>query len=233
MDIVYPIKRTKENKELIYSLRSLQYIQHNKVFIIGDLPDFPIVNINYIPSNTLDSRYETTTNHIKVACQCKDISDDFILMNDDFYFIKPTTIEDLNLDRGLLKEVVNFYRKNHNPMARYDKLVEQTYLHHKEIGQNEPRSFELHAPMIINKTKFLSILPLLKSEALHCCKRTIYGNKFLTNTKSIEDVKILFTQAVDFNKYDSMQFISTSRAMFSIVEPYLKQKFPNKSIYEL
>lgn len=232
MDILYPLKRTRDNKELKYSLRSLQNIKHDKVFIIGDLPDFPIVNINYIYSNTLDSRYETTTNHIKTACQCKDISDDFILMNDDFYFLKSTTLEDLNVDRGLLKEVVKFYHKNHNPLTRYDRLVEQTYLHYKEIGQNEPRSFELHCPMIINKKKFLSILPMFSSEALHCCKRTIYGNKFIENSKSMEDVKILSNQAVDFNKYDSMQFISTSRAMFSVIEPYLKQKFPDKSIYE-
>lgn len=233
MDIVYPIKRTKDNKELIYSLRSLQYIKHNKIFIIGDLPDFPIVNINYIPSNALDSRYETTTNHIKVACHCKELSDDFILMNDDFYFLRPSTLEELNLNRGPLKEVVRFYHKNHNPLTRYDRLVEQTYLHYKEIGQNDIISFELHTPMIINKNNFLSILPMLSSEALHCCKRTIYGNKFIKNSKSIEDVKILTCSAIDENKWDQMSFISTSRAMISRVEPYLKNKFPNKCKYEL
>lgn len=231
MDILYPLKRTKDNKELLYSLRSLQNIKHNRVFIVGDLPAFQICNINHIPANSLDSKYITTTNHIQIACE-SDISDDFILMNDDFYFLKSTTIEDLNIDRGFLKDQIEFYKKNHNPLTSYDQKVLQVYNYYKRIGQNAPKSFELHCPIIINKYKFKSILNLLQSESLHCCKRTIYGNMFIKDSKTIEDVKILSNKKMQ-DKWNDMQFLSSSESMFPLVESFLKQKFPTKSIYEI
>lgn len=233
MDIVYPIKRTKDNKELVYSLRSLENIEYDNVFIIGELPNFQIFNIAFLPTQQFDSRYEATTNNIKVACQCSDLSEDFILMNDDFFFLQQTKIEELNLDRGSLKEQVQFYHKNHNPLTRYDRLVEQTYLYYKELGYSDPRSFELHCPMIINKKKFLSILPLFKSESLHCCKRTVYGNEFIKDSKTIEDVKILSNIVTKEDDWDKMKFISTSENMFKTVEPFLLKKFPNKSKFEI
>lgn len=233
MDIVYPLKQTQYNKELIYSLRSLVNIPYDNIFIVGDLPSFKISNIKYISTKPLNSRYETTTNNIKIACQRCDLSEDFILMNDDFFFINPTNIEDLNLDRGFLKDQVQFYHKNHKILVRYDRLVEQTLVYYKNSNINNPKSYELHVPMIINKKKFLSIVPLLTSESLHCCKRTIYGNLFLNNTKTIEDVKILSNHSIDFNKWDKMNIISTSESMFKRVEPFLQIKFPDKSKYEI
>lgn len=230
MDIVYILERTKDNKELKYSLRSLSNIEHNKVFIVGDFPSFPITNIRHIHTTKLDSRYKTTTNNIKIACQNKEISEDFILMNDDFYIMNPIKIEDLLLDRGPLQEVVRFYHNNHQNLTKYDKLVEQYYLNTKEIGQNPLKSFELHTPMIINKTKFLSILKVILSEFEHCNKRSIYGNKFLTNTKTIKDVKVLSTNINDFDFNTNL--LSTSDSIFKRVEPLLQQKFHNKSKYE-
>jgi len=231
MDVLYLLKRTKDNKELKYSLRSLQNIDHNRVFIAGELPSFKTSNINYIPTNILDSKYVTTTYNINTACQ-SDISENFILMNDDFYFLKPTKLEDLNLDRGYLKDQVEYYKKHHNPLTKYDQNVFNTYNYYKELNKNNVKSFELHAPIIINKNNFKSILPLLKNESLHCCKRTIYGNMFIKDSKTIEDVKILSNKTMK-DKWETMQFMSTSENIMSLVEPFLKQKFLNKSIYEI
>lgn len=231
MDILYPLKRTKDNKELIYSLRSLQNIQHDRIFIVGELPSFPIFNIIFLPSDSLDSRYETTTNHIRVACQ-SDISEDFILMNDDFYFLKPTNIEYLNVDRGLLKDQVRYYKQNHNPLTKYDQHIINTYNYYKELGKNTSKSFELHCPIVINKKNFLSILGHFKTESQHCCKRTIYGNMFIKDSKTIEDVKILTNNNIPQEQWNDMQFLSSSENIFPRVEQFLKQKFPIKSIYE-
>ena len=68
MDIVYPIKKTIKNEDLRYSLRSLCNIEHNKVFIIGELPDWVSEEVYYIPVQQNLDRYEATTNNIKIAC---------------------------------------------------------------------------------------------------------------------------------------------------------------------
>ena len=76
MDIVYPIKSTNENIELRYSLRSLQNIQHDRVFIIGDLPNF-VQNVIHIPIQSVNSRYASTTNSLKTICLNKDLQRKF------------------------------------------------------------------------------------------------------------------------------------------------------------
>lgn len=233
MDILYLVKKTANNEELKYSLRSLSNIKHNKVFIIGDLPNF--INpetVFYIPAPTLDDRYETTTNHIKIACSNDLLSEDFILMNDDFFFLDKITYEELNLNRGLMLDVVRWYHENHTTLSRYDNLVEQAYNQLKQLDFKESISFELHIPMIINKLKFNAILPKINSLALHCCKRSLYGNYFIKDSKTISDVKVLANMNFSPDNLLHPKLMSVSDFAFDKIESFLQEKFPDKSIYE-
>ena len=229
MDIVYPVKSTNENLELRYSLRSLQNIQHDRVFIIGDLPNFA-QNVTHIPVNRLSSRYASTTNSLKTICLNKEISDNFIWMNDDFFILKPIHPSDLLLNRGKMKDVINHYHKIHQTITNYDKNVEMAYNELQSIGFKEPISFELHCPIIINKYKFLTIYDKIKTEALHCCKRSLYGNYYINNSNTISDMKVISSTIFDEKNYD--KFLSCSENTFKKVEDFLKKKFPNKCIYE-
>lgn len=231
MDIVYLVKKTLLNEELRYSLRSLVNLPHNKVFIIGDCPEF--INeekVYYIPNNKLNSRYETTTNHLKFACNCNELSNNFILMNDDFFILNPINEQDLNLNRGLLKNQVSFYHKNHRPLTNYDRLVENSFKELKNQGFENPISYELHTPMILNKNNFLSILPKLNNESLHCCKRSVYGNYFIKNSNTIKDVKILNNTI--FNPKEERNLLSCSESCWEKIKPYIKEKFNEKCLYE-
>lgn len=232
MDIIYPIKDNKSNQELKYSLRSLSNLHYDKVFIIGDLPDFiNIKNINYIYSNKLESRYQTTTKYLKEIILNKNVSEDFIWMNDDFFILKPVTEKDLLLNRGYLKDQILYYYKYHNPITNFDKLVAKAAIELKKLGFKNPLSFELHCPIIINKSKCLSILDKIKDESLHCCKRSLYGNYFIKNSIPISDMKVISSTIFDEKNYD--KFLSCSENTFKKVEDFLKKKFPSKSIYEL
>ena len=232
MDIVYPIKKTTLNEELRYSLRSLCNIKHDKVFVVGDLPGFISNNVYYIPTCKFVSRYETTTNNIASACRCSELSDNFILMNDDFFILNPIEEKDLLLNRGLLKDQVNFYHKNHGTLTNFDRAVEKGYEELKEQGFENPISFELHTPIIINKYKFLQILPKINTDSLHVCKRSVYGNYFIKESKTIEDVKVLSYHKFDENKQGIKDLMSCSEVSWSVVKPFIIKKFPNKSIYE-
>lgn len=233
MDIVYLVKKTATNIELRYSLRSLMFLPHNKVYVVGDLPSF-LTNIEYIKAPTFTDRYKTTTNHIKLACELDSLSDDFILMNDDFFILQQidNPESELNLNRGIMQNQVNYYHKNHRSLSRFDNLVEQSNNQLKKLGFKEPISFELHTPMIINKLKFTTILPAIDTEALHCCKRSVYGNYFVENSKTIEDVKVLSSTKFNPNNLSHPKLLSVSDYAFDKIESYLKEKFPQKSIYE-
>lgn len=235
MDILYPIKKTESfNEELRYSFRSLQNISHNKVIIVGDLPSW--VNqetVYYIPTEKLPNRYETTTNNIKCACQNKELSEDFILMNDDFFIMKPIKEKDLLLNRGLMKDVVHYYHKVRHCLTNYDRNVEKAMKELKDMGFENPISFELHTPIILNKEKFLSIVGKITTESLHTCKRSVYGNYFIADSKTIEDVKILSHFNISTFDFDNKSLLSASEGSWPKIRNIIAQKFPKKCIYEL
>lgn len=234
MDILYPLKKTNSNEELRYSLRSLQNITHDKVIIVGDIPEW--VNeefVYYIPTHNLPNRYQATTNNIMCACQSKELSENFILMNDDFFILKPIVEEDLNLDRGLMEDVVRYYHKTRPSLTNYDRNVEQAMKELKSLGFDNPISFELHTPMIINKHKFLNIIGKLSTDALHTCKRSVYGNYFVKNSKTIEDVKILSNFSTSKLNLHDHKFISVSEGAWPRLKNIIADKFPKKCVYEL
>lgn len=229
MDIVYLLKECQICEELTYSLRTLVNIPHDKVFIVGGCPD----NINkgkviHIPVYQPNSKYQNTTNSLKLICKDPRLSDDFILMNDDFFILKPVVEEDLNLCRGTIREVLKEY-KNKYGTNDYILGMEQTGIFLNDLGIIKPLSYELHIPMAMNKKNVLNMfsLPFINSlKVIH--KRTVYGNLFYTKSKVIKDVKVL-----DINsqiQYD--KFLSCSDSGWLFIKNYISNLFPNKSIYE-
>ena len=234
MDIVYLVKQCQTNDELTYSLRSLKNLPHNRVFIVGGCP----TNINkskiiYKPILQNQSKYKNTTYNLKQICQDKDLSDDFILMNDDFFVLKPISdlVNELNLCRGTIKDVLADYKSRYGVMNDYTNGMKQTMIFLQDIGILEPLSYELHIPMIINKQKFLKMfeLPYINSiKVLH--KRSLYGNLYNKDSKPILDVKVL---ASYFLPLGSDKFLSTEDNSWPIVKTYVGRLFPNKCEYEI
>ena len=233
MDIVYLVKDTPINEELTYSMRSLKNIPHDKVFMVGGCPN----NINqnriiYVPTVQGLNKYKNTTHSLKTICQDSRLSGDFILMNDDFFILKPIEepIKELNLCRGTIKEVLEKMRTRHNTDGLYMTSMRQTDIYLQDIGVKTPLSYELHIPMVLNKTKFLNVfsLPYI-TDSILTHKRSIYGNLYLSNSEKIDDVKVY----KDFSTpIGSDKFLSTEDISWPKVKPQMHNLFPNKSIYE-
>lgn len=230
MDIVYSLKSDYNGQELRYSLRSLSNVPHNKVFVVGGImPDW--VNkkeVNNIPFPQKASRYLNTTVNLLKACEDDRVSDDFIYFNDDFFVLEkianPT--EEFNLYNGFLAEKAKGKNNNwHKAMADTAKYLSKF---HRIFT---PKNYELHTPFIFNKNKLKYILSMftLDMTALHTCKRSIYGNLYLTDGKNMPDCKVFsHTKEIKAGK-----FISTSDKGFAVLEDFLKQKFSEKSKYEV
>jgi hypothetical protein len=93
MDVVYILREWYSDcLELRYSLRSLENIEHWKVFFIWWCPWWAKNIVHIKAADPYQVKSLNALHKIKIACSDERISDDFILMNDDFYITRPTNI---------------------------------------------------------------------------------------------------------------------------------------------
>lgn len=198
LDFVYIVKESEDNNELRYSLRSIaKFYPENKVWIVGYKPSW-VQNVNYIPvKQDNGSKWKNSVNNIIKACESKEISDDFILMNDDFFIIKKEMPlnEICNINLGSLDKNIEIFGKC---SGNWFKAFAQLKSLLQELGIKEPYySYEAHLPLLINKQKYLEVMHLPQvikfmrtSNVLH--KRSLYKNIIKPdNSKELEhDVKV-------------------------------------------
>lgn len=205
---------------------------HNQVFIVGGCP----TNLNkskliHCPISQGNDRYENTTNSLKHICNDTRLSEDFILMNDDFFILKPTDPSKLNLCRGTIQEVINEIGHRYETGSPYLTGMKQTLIYLKDLGHSEPLSYELHVPMVLNKKRFLDLFSLPYIDTIRKGHiRSIYGNVYLKDSQKIRDVKVYR----DFyTPLGSEKFLSTEDNSWPRVKKYLERLFPDKSPYEI
>lgn len=233
MDILYTLKNNYSGEELRYSLRSLENIPHDRVFFVGGCPKWA-KDIIHIPTNQTGTKYKNTTHNIQTACYNSELSEDFILMNDDFFILdtikNPT--KELNLYMGTVQSYIDKLKKRHPTGSAYIKGMEQTKEFLQGLGVLDPLSYELHIPFVLNKNKFLKMFELLGVKDIPCFhKRTVYGNLHLKVGTDTQDVKIFFNSSFVPNKLG--KFISCDDMGFCLLHNFLLNKFPKKSIYEI
>ena len=238
MDILYTVKNTVQNEELLYSLRTLKNLPHDRIFIVGGCPkSINQDKIIYIPRKQSGTKYQNTTNNLKVACLDERLSNDFILMNDDFFILRPVEniVNELNCHIGTITSRIQRHIMKYGKPSKYCNGAEETRNFIRKItGDWEPLSYELHIPMVLNKEKFLKMFDLPGIEdisVLH--KRTLYGNLYYKNSKEIPDVKCLNGALFDWHYAEERKFLSSSDDSWVFVRSYLIHRFPEKSEYEI
>lgn len=227
MHAVY-ICRHGNNEELRYSIRSLQNLKEvTSIIVIGGKPNWYIGD--YIETEPA-KKYNHARQNLETLVKTKRISEEFILMNDDFFIIKP--VEKLeNYNEGLLLNKIIQYNK-FNPTSKYTNLLKQTHEYLINKTGKEPLSYELHIPMRMTKK---GLRAALKTQTLW---RSYYGNIYEKETTETHDVKIYTPYARDPNKYKydkskTSPYISTEDRSFMYVRDTLLNKIlPNKSEYE-
>ena len=227
MDYVY-ICRPGENEELRYSIRSvIANAPEGRVWLIGSKPDWYVGN--FIPVKDKFGKFENIRQCQIAAAKSDDISDDFVLMNDDFFIVRkllgvPT------LCGSLLKDRVDEYRLLTGGSS-YVTLLHQTMMYLKRQGTKDPIDYDIHVPMVFNKTKLRSIV----DQSLSI--RSLYGNTFAIGGEQINDVKSYKDRRFESRSYDyiagSSPYLSTEDDSFALAyEHVLKDMFPDPSPYE-
>lgn len=183
MDILYYIGSGSHhgNRELMYSLRALE--AHCKdvdnVWIVGNKPHFLNNNsVKYLwvedDGEWWQNAYRKTMAAIKAG-----ISEDFLLMNDDFYMLKDFTAAKYpHYCRGDVKEDV---------ITPYNEVIINTKRILAKLGKPF-KHYGVHCPMRINAEKYKQLAKFYEDSNEPVSARCLYGNLFCKG-KEVKDCK--------------------------------------------
>lgn len=227
VDYVY-ICRDGDNEELRYSIRSVvANMPPGNVWVVGGKPKW--YTGNHIPVKQDMAKSRNAANNLKVICNSKEISDNFILMNDDFFAIKPIkTIKYYH--GGLLSEKIELYQ-DLQPTSSYTRSLEETHRRLLKLGVEDPLDYELHVPMPMSKA---NLRVALRGNTLW---RSTYGNIFHVLGKKITDVKVyasspLLRKSYDYSSFKYDYISSDDESFQMLLEDVLLDMFPSPSLYE-
>ena len=229
MDYVY-ITRNGDNEELRYSLRSIaKNAPEGRVWLVGGKPDW--FNGDYIKVNDRGSKFKNIADCLYAAASSDDVSDDFILMNDDF-FILENIANFLPLYGGTLASKIASYTNLLGPTV-YSGILGKAKKYMESKGIKEPLDYDIHVPLQVNKKKFLELVP---RDSL--APRSVYGNMANIGGSEILDVKTYNNPRYRSKSYtydkDNSPFISSNDDSFDILrETILSEMFPEPSPYEV
>lgn len=230
LDIVYFVKDGIKNEELRYSLRSVDTnMPHRRVWIFGGCPMNITPDVRVRVDQTGCTKWDKVRNMYKMACENKEITDNFIMFNDDFFVMQP--IDYLEpFFRATLDEHIPILEAKLKRPSEYSRLLRKCRDKLTELGETK-LSYELHTPFIFNKQNFLDMLN--KYPEMHCA-RTMYGNLYKVGGRRTNDVKI-FNINPSFD-YKNSRFISTDDSIVNInndIWRWLQKQFPKKSKFEI
>lgn len=226
MQFVY-LCRKGPNEELRYSIRSvIKSFPDAKILIVGEAPSWYVGDLLFIQQNS--AKYENVSNSLKEIAVSDLVEDNFILMNDDFYFLSN---EYGYYHEGRLEDKYETYR-DVSQASSYNKKLLDTLNKLKRLGYKNPLSYELHIPFPVEKIKLSKII-----KYSNILWRSIYGNIFEVGGSMISDVKVYSSSSMSFKSYDymsgSLPFVSTNDSSFGEVEEnLLKHSFNKHTIYE-
>jgi hypothetical protein len=227
-DLVY-ICKDGDNEELRYSIRSaVQNLPHARIWVVGGKPDW--YKGRYIKVDQDKPKYINARNNLKAICRSKEISESFILMNDDFYIVnKVDSIP--YMYSGTLRSKIH-QREDMLSGNSYISLLKQTFAFLSRRGIKNVLDYELHVPMVMDKKRLREVLyfPGLW--------RSIYGNLFNVGGTETKDVKVygkkskLYKTSYNIKNLTSDYLSSGSDCFEQVKSEVLEKLFPFKTVYE-
>jgi hypothetical protein len=232
-DVVVPVRAGGRNEELRYMLRTLKNLPDvGKVWIVGSKPDW-LTNVNFIPSRPGKSKWHNIVDAIRVVCDERALTQEFIYTNDDHMVLQP--VDELRpMHRGSTYQVPGYARmggdwnRGHRDTARLLRKL--------GCKANPPLYYELHVPMVFDKALMAGVLDLAAPHKVRCLQyRSLYGNYYDIGGDYAEDCKPGVSLSAK-KMFGTSTYLSTSDNMFSArrsaVVDYLKEHYPEPSQYE-
>lgn len=228
-DVLYFVKPSEDNEELKYSLRSLKNLNHGKVFIAGYKPSWVDDRYIHIATEQSEDKYENVRSSFRTALHDTRLGDDFILMNDDFFILKPTDRLPVLRRQKNIDHYIELFSKVDKD-SYYVKAMCRARDLLRSWDVKTEYSYELHTPMLFNKQKIFKIIDKLPKGHRLSQLRTVYGNYYQIGGEPVNDVKVIKeNQDIPFDQ----QFLSSSDEAFEngSVGVYLRKKFAKVLVF--
>ena len=143
-------------------------------------------NVGYIAVDQAGTKYHNSTANVLAACDHDDISDPFLLFNDDFFVVAPVDTVPV-LHNGPMQPAP----RHLDGLSTWQQGRALTYRMLRQWGFDEPLSYDLHVPLPIHKAAMVEAVrraDRYQIPALH--KRTVYGNVAGLGGVFADDVKV-------------------------------------------
>jgi len=236
MDVVYMVKAGERNEELRYSLRSVAAnLPHGRVWIVGHRPTW-LTGVEHLRVRQGDQKHDNTWSILRAAANCPDISDEFVLMNDDFFVMQPLDRVPM-LHRGPLTGWLERHGARRGSWAAEKMQATADVL--TAVGRDPSAllSYELHVPMAMDRrwlAEAVAVVDLMRTSGRvkgPLCKRTLYGNYAQVGGVAADDCKIANE---DLAPDPARLFLSTSDGSFRYwkVGRYIRARLTAPSPYE-
>ncbi len=224
-DIVYMVKDTLKNEELVYSLRSVEEnFQYNRVWFAGGKPkDLEPDGWMMIMQNA-PSKWENVRNMLVEVCKNDALTKDFWLFNDDFFILEPCDDKLEQSYWGTLEDHIYRCRNAGEYASRLSHLVETL----KAAGLGT-LNYSVHRPILVNRKKALEVLEKFPDEPMF---RALYGNYAKIGGVDEPDYKI---RKMGVKLEPGHRFVSTQDDSFhqGVVGRQLRERFSYKSRFEV
>ncbi len=230
MHLVYYLKNPGE--EFRYSLRSVaENFPVEKITVIGDAPSW-LKGVKRLDGNPTNNAQINSVANAHIAARA--FKDDFVLMNDDFYVLRPFGAGPIPYWWfRTMTQHMGLYTAPQS--AHWKKLYMDTakYLTYRRVMM--PKSFELHIPMQVNGAELDRILTISAHDrelAGPGLWRSLYGNLAHSvqhdGARQRDDVKV--HNATAFKNL--VDFASTDEKTNKSIMPILRDRFPERSPWE-
>lgn len=228
MQYVY-VCRAGQNEELRYSIRSVEAnFPAGEIWVVGGKPSW--YSGNHISAKQVAGKQNDAIKNLSTIVQSDKIQEHFVLMNDDFFVVKP--VSKIKIYHGGSLENKISIRRDFTPESKYLSLLSKTQKALRKRGIVDPLDYDIHVPMPITKSGLKAALDL------GIQWRSAYGNISDIGGTKIKDVKVY--GSINFSELsyspDSLdsEYISTDDSSFPLVyKKILKGMFPNPSSCEL
>lgn len=238
LDVVYVVGPDRPGDALRYSLRSLKNLPHRDVWTIGTIPEYVGGDAHLRALEPKEDKWENINQSILTAACIPDITENFILMNDDFFVYKPC--DDLKMyHQGPLPQYIDrLYESGKNPDNGWFKALRRTRDFGWRTGTVDTRAFECHTPLVFNKECVQDFFDDWAPMDL------AYGAYFdevsledvLPSAALGHDVKVFGAErkhCLEVRWSSDQPFLSTSeRSWTGFTGAFIRQLFPEKSRYE-
>jgi hypothetical protein len=228
MDAVY-LYGPGGDDELRHSLRSLVNLrQVDRVVVSGAQPAWLSNDVvRVIPGRHPAGKHHDTWANLRAAVDDPRVSDEFVLMNDDFFVLEQVDSIPV-LHAGVLEPRAE-------RSAFQDKRRDTTLDMLGRLDCDARLSYELHVPMVIHKYLMAGLMTAVEAANRRelVWKRTLYGNVAHPGVGDYaRDVKV---HDFDTVPAPGQVFVSTSDYTFrrAPVGEWLRRRFPKASRYEL